>query len=167
MSGIMALSAELKSMKSTLTSHCRCSKWLRAVWVAMAIASSVERLALYANWQRSKEGRKTGADVIQDQFFKTLHHSKSKCNWPGVVMVSESLVRLGTGIMVAAFKWGGEGGTGLWKGDVHRTGALCLTLHLFQQLSSDPNHHTPHFMFLSCECVCRRQVGAELLEWAY
>ena len=47
--GIMVLNAELKSMNSILTSESVESRWVRAGWRAEQIASSVDRLARYAN----------------------------------------------------------------------------------------------------------------------
>ncbi len=50
------LNAELKSMNSILTYEsflCRC---VRAGWTAVAMASSVKQLDLYANWKGSREG---------------------------------------------------------------------------------------------------------------
>ncbi len=52
------LNAELKSMNSNLTSLFL-SRCVRAGWRAVAMASSVERLDLYANWKGSREGGRT------------------------------------------------------------------------------------------------------------
>ncbi len=49
------LNAELKSMNSNLTYVSVLSRCVRAV----AMASSVERLDLYANWKGSREGGRT------------------------------------------------------------------------------------------------------------
>ncbi len=51
------LNAELKSMNSILTYESFFSRCVRAGWRAMA--SSVERLDLYANWKGSREGGRT------------------------------------------------------------------------------------------------------------
>ncbi len=53
------LNAELKSMNSILTYESFLSRCVRAGWRAVAMASSVERLDLYANWKGSKEGGRT------------------------------------------------------------------------------------------------------------
>ncbi len=45
------LNAELKSMNSILTYESFLSRCVRAGWRAVAMASSVERLDLYANWK--------------------------------------------------------------------------------------------------------------------
>ncbi len=45
------LNAELKSMNSNLTYVSVLSRCVRAGWRAVAMASSVERLDLYANWK--------------------------------------------------------------------------------------------------------------------
>ncbi len=50
------LNAELKSMNSILTYESFLSRCVRAGWRAVAMASSVERLDLYANWKGSREG---------------------------------------------------------------------------------------------------------------
>ncbi len=50
------LNAELKSMNSSLTYVSVLSRCVRAGWRAVAMASSVERLDLYANWKGSREG---------------------------------------------------------------------------------------------------------------
>ncbi len=47
------LNAELKSMNSILTYESFLSRCVRAGWRAVAMASSVERLDLYANWKGS------------------------------------------------------------------------------------------------------------------
>ncbi len=39
-----------------------CEGWVEEV----AMASSVERLDLYANWKGSREGGRTGLDVLHD-----------------------------------------------------------------------------------------------------
>ncbi len=53
------LNAELKSMNSNLTYVSILSKCVRTGWKAAALASSVERLDLYANWKGSREGGRT------------------------------------------------------------------------------------------------------------
>ncbi len=53
------LNAELKSMNSNLTYVSVLSRCVRAGWRAVAMASSVERLDLYANWKGSREGGRT------------------------------------------------------------------------------------------------------------
>ncbi len=50
------LNAELKSMNSILTYETFLSRCVRAGWRAVAMASLVERLDLYANWKGSREG---------------------------------------------------------------------------------------------------------------
>ncbi len=50
------LNAELKSMNSNLTYVSVLTRCVRAGWRAVAMASSVERLDLYANWKGSREG---------------------------------------------------------------------------------------------------------------
>ncbi len=50
------LNAELKSMNSNLTYVSVLSRCVRAGWRAVAMASSVERLDLYANWKGSRGG---------------------------------------------------------------------------------------------------------------
>ncbi len=56
------LNAELKSMNSILTYESFLSRCVRAGWRAVAMASSVERLDLYANWKGSREGG--GTDLM-------------------------------------------------------------------------------------------------------
>ncbi len=56
---MIVLNAELKSMNSILTYESFLSRCVRAGWRAVAMASSVERLDLYANWKGSKEGGRT------------------------------------------------------------------------------------------------------------
>ncbi len=53
------LNAELKSMNSNLTYVFVLSRCVRAGWRAVVMASSVERLDLYANWKGSREGGRT------------------------------------------------------------------------------------------------------------
>ncbi len=53
------LNAELKSMNSILTYESFLSRCVSAEWRAVAMASSVERLDLYANWKGSREGGRT------------------------------------------------------------------------------------------------------------
>ncbi len=53
------LNAELKSMNSILTYESFLSRCVRAGWRAVAMASSVERLDLYANWKGSRDGGRT------------------------------------------------------------------------------------------------------------
>ncbi len=55
------LNAELKSMNSNLIYVSVLSRCVRAGWRAVAMASSVERLDLYANWKGSREG---GTDLM-------------------------------------------------------------------------------------------------------
>ncbi len=56
--------AELKSMNSNLTYMSFLSRCVRVGWRAVAMASSVERLDLYANWKRSREaGRQGGREA--------------------------------------------------------------------------------------------------------
>ncbi len=50
------LNAELKSMNSILTYESFSSRCVRAGWRAVAMASSVEQLDLYANWKGYREG---------------------------------------------------------------------------------------------------------------
>ncbi len=57
------LNAELKSMNSNLTCVSFLSRCVRAGWRAVAMASSVEQLDLYANWKGSGGGR---LDVLHD-----------------------------------------------------------------------------------------------------
>ncbi len=57
--GMIVLNAELKSMNSILTYESFLSRCVRAGWRAVAMASSVERLDLYANWKGSREGGRT------------------------------------------------------------------------------------------------------------
>ncbi len=59
------LNAELKSMNSILTYESFLSRCLRAGWRAVALASSVERLDLYANWRGPGRGGGT-TDVLHD-----------------------------------------------------------------------------------------------------
>ncbi len=78
---MIVLNAELKSMNSILTYESFLSRCVRAGWRAVAMASSVERLDLYANWKGSREGGRT--DLIFGDFqrktleyFKQIHHLK-------------------------------------------------------------------------------------------
>ncbi len=60
------LNAELKSMNSNLTYVSVLSRCVKAGWRAVAMASSVERLDLYANWKGSREGGEDRLDVLHD-----------------------------------------------------------------------------------------------------
>ncbi len=65
------LNAELKSMNSNLTYVSVLSRCVRAGWRAVAMASSVEQLDLYANWKGGREGGREGGgggrlDVLHD-----------------------------------------------------------------------------------------------------
>ncbi len=60
------LNAELKSMNSNLTYVSFMSRCVRAGWRAVAMASSVERLDLYANWNGSRAGGEDRLDVLHD-----------------------------------------------------------------------------------------------------
>ncbi len=60
------LNAELKSMNSNLTYVSVLSRCVRAGWRAVAMASSVERLDLYANWKGSREGGEARFNVLHD-----------------------------------------------------------------------------------------------------
>ncbi len=59
------LNAELKSMNSILTYESFLSRCVRAGWRAVAMASSVERLDLYANWKVPGRGEDR-LDVLHD-----------------------------------------------------------------------------------------------------
>ncbi len=56
---MIVLNAELKSMNSNLTCVSVLSRCVRAGWRAVAMASSVEQLDLYANWKGSRKGGRT------------------------------------------------------------------------------------------------------------
>ncbi len=64
--GMIVLNAELKSMNSILTYESFLSRCVRAGWRAVAMASSVERFDLYANWKGSREGGEDRLDVLHD-----------------------------------------------------------------------------------------------------
>ncbi len=65
------LNAELKSMNSILTYESFVSRWVRAGWRAEQIASSVDRLALYANWKGSRVGGRM--DLMCDMTSRSKH----------------------------------------------------------------------------------------------
>ncbi len=65
------LNAELKSMNSNLTYVSFLSRCVRAGWRAVVMASSVERLDLYANWNGSREGGRT--DLMCCMTSRALH----------------------------------------------------------------------------------------------
>ncbi len=67
------LNAELKSMNSNLTYKSFLSRCVRAGWRAVAMASSVERLDLYAYWKGSREGGRTDLMCGMTSRSKHLH----------------------------------------------------------------------------------------------
>ncbi len=67
------LNAELKSMNSILTYESFLSRCVRAGWRAVAMASSVERLDLDANWKGSREGRGGGTDLMWCMTSRSKH----------------------------------------------------------------------------------------------
>ncbi len=79
------LNAELKSMNSILTYESFLSRCVRAGWRAVAMASSVERLDLYANWKGSREGGRTDLMCCMTSQFKALHGNRSECYWTVVI----------------------------------------------------------------------------------
>ncbi len=62
-----------------------CPDVLRAGWRAVAMASSVERLDLYANWKGSREGGRTDLMCCMTKPFKALHENRSECYWTVVI----------------------------------------------------------------------------------
>ncbi len=80
------LNAELKYMNSILTYESFLSRCVRAGWRAVAMASSVERLDLYANWKGSREGGRTDLMCcMTSRSFKALHENRSECYWMVVI----------------------------------------------------------------------------------
>ncbi len=67
------LNAELKSMISNLTYVSVLSRCVRAGWRAVAMASSVERLDLYANWKGSREGEGKRTDLMCCMTVRSKH----------------------------------------------------------------------------------------------
>ena len=68
---MIVLNAELKSMNSILTYECLVSRWVRAEWRAVEMASSVERLDRYANWKGSRVGGR--ADLMWCMTSRSKH----------------------------------------------------------------------------------------------
>ncbi len=72
------LNAELKSMNSILTYESFVSRCVRAGWRAVAMASSVERLDLYANWKGTGSDHEERSESEDDEIEVVKRDSPDK-----------------------------------------------------------------------------------------
>lgn len=61
------------------------SRFVRGVWIAVVMVSSIEQLYRKANWYGFKVRGRTD-DVVHDELLVALYGNWNKCNW--VVVVS-------------------------------------------------------------------------------